>query len=314
MFQVVLRMRELFRSGVAPGAVGPRVDAEMKAGTLRVPAHPAVGYRVLGGPDAYNPATGVATERLDVWQSIHVPFATAEQLRLPDESTMSDAQVTAVPFVMASGTGWAHVMIMHHAATGAIAPRTSTSGADAKLADDIRFAVLPLPEQMRDVTTVMRMDSTRVPVVVRQGSNGMVCMRFIPGDDVWDARCYDAAMFQALMRVRELRRTGVTGDSIDSRIKAELLTGTLTLPGRPTMGYRVLGGRAAYDPATGPVATYMKTWQTLQIPFATAKELRIPDESTVAEPQQIQMPYVMGSGAWSAHVMIEHPAPPASKP
>jgi hypothetical protein len=91
-----------------------------------------------------------------------------------------------------------------------------------------------------------------------------------------------------------------------------LLAGTLTLPGGPTMGYRVLGGRAAYDPATGPVARYLKAWQTFHIPFATAKELGIPDESTASE--QTQMPYVMASGAWSAHVMIEHPTAAASKP
>jgi hypothetical protein len=113
MFQVVLRMRELFRSGVAPGSIGPRIDAEMKAGTLKVPTHPAAGYRVLGGRDAYDPATGVATPRLDIWQSIHVPFATAKQLGFPDESTVSKAQGREIPYVMASGTGWAHVMIYH---------------------------------------------------------------------------------------------------------------------------------------------------------------------------------------------------------
>ena len=65
-----------------------------------------------GYPAAWE-ATGVATPRMDIWQSIHVPFATAKQLGFPDESTVSDTQVTEVPFVMASGTGWAHVMIKH---------------------------------------------------------------------------------------------------------------------------------------------------------------------------------------------------------
>jgi len=37
MLRVVLRMRELFRSGVARASIGPRIDAEMKAGTLKVP-------------------------------------------------------------------------------------------------------------------------------------------------------------------------------------------------------------------------------------------------------------------------------------
>jgi hypothetical protein len=87
----------------------------MKAGTLKVPTHPAAGYRALGGPGAYDIATGVATAGLDIWQSIHVPFATAKQLGFPDEPTVSEAQGREIPFVMASGTGWAHVMIQHPA-------------------------------------------------------------------------------------------------------------------------------------------------------------------------------------------------------
>jgi hypothetical protein len=64
---------------------------------------------------------------------------------------------------------------------------------------------------------------------------------------------------------------------------------------------------------TGAVTSYMESWQSLHVPFATAKDLGLPDESTVSDAQRTQMPYVMLSGTWWAHVMIEHPKASTSK-
>ena len=53
------------------------------------------------------------TGRLARWQSLHVPFATARAMGLPEESEISDAMRPLMPYVMASGTWWSHVMIEH---------------------------------------------------------------------------------------------------------------------------------------------------------------------------------------------------------
>ena len=187
------------------------------------------------------------------------------------------------------------------------------NSADAGLAAYVRFAVLPLPEQMRADATVMRIDSTGHVVLVRQGANGMVCMRFVPGEGAWDARCYEETMFQAVLRMRELFRSGVAPGSIGPRIDAEMKAGTLKVPTHPAAGYRVLGGRDAYDPATGIATPQLDVWQSIHVPFATAKQLGFPDESTVSDTQVTEVPFVMASGTGWAHVMIKHPAP-ASKP
>jgi hypothetical protein len=47
--------------------------------------------------------------RIDAWQSIHMPYRTAASMGL---STTEDG---IHPYVMASGTYWAHVMIMQRA-------------------------------------------------------------------------------------------------------------------------------------------------------------------------------------------------------
>jgi tetratricopeptide (TPR) repeat protein len=175
------------------------------------------------------------------------------------------------------------------------------------LANEIRFALLPLPEQFRPAATVMRMDSSlRSPVVLRQGSNGMVCMRFVHGEDAWDARCYDASMARLILRVRELFASAVTRDSIGPRLKADIGAGTLTLPANPTAGYRVLGPVGAYNSATGVATARLDRWQSLHIPFATAQAMGLPDESTISTADRGHVPYVMASGTWWSHVMIEH--------
>jgi hypothetical protein len=89
----------------------------------------------------------------------------------------------------------------------------------------IRFALVPLPEQLRDGATVMhRLDVMHDPVVVRQGTNGIVCMRFVPGQAAGRAR-YDTAMFKAFMRSVELFRSALSQDSVSSRMRPRCARG-----------------------------------------------------------------------------------------
>jgi hypothetical protein len=181
---------------------------------------------------------------------------------------------------------------------------SAEASAETVAADEIRFAVLPLPEQLRAGATVMRMDSTHRPVVVRQGSNGMVCMRVVPGEAAWDARCYEATIARLIFRAGELVMSGLTLDSLGPRIRAEARAGTLTLPTQPVAAYRALGPERSYLPATGAATAEMETWQSLHVPFATAEAMGLPDESTIAAAERGRVPYVVSSGTWWAHVMI----------
>jgi len=192
-------------------------------------------------------------------------------------------------------------------ASPAVAQRTAPV-TNVATANDIRFAVLPLPEALRDGATVMRMDSTNRPVVVRQGSNGMVCMRVAPGEAAWDARCYEATIARLIFRAGELIMSGLTVDSLGPRIEAEARAGTLTLPRHPVAGYRALGPADAYVPATGAVTEQMAIWQSLHVPFVTAEAMGLPDESTVPAAYRGRGPYVVASGTWWSHVVIDSAA------
>ncbi len=75
---------------------------------------PTAGYRMLGPISALNVATGEAGPEIHKWQSVHFPFHTSEAIGLPEGREQNEPGLTGImPFVMASGTWWSHVMIVH---------------------------------------------------------------------------------------------------------------------------------------------------------------------------------------------------------
>ncbi len=109
----VYRWHELDAQGVHGADMRKQIDADVQAGTLVVPKSPTVGYRVLGPARAYDDATGEITAEMQSWQSVHVPYATAEQLGVVDMSALPEAAQKWQPYSMAVGTFWAHIMIEH---------------------------------------------------------------------------------------------------------------------------------------------------------------------------------------------------------
>jgi hypothetical protein len=164
----------------------------------------------------------------------------------------------------------------------------------------IAQAVLPLPESLRAGATVLGYDAKLTLVTLRKGSNAMVCTADRPGDDQFDVRCYHESFMPAIQRARELRSQGLQGSAVDQEMEKEIKAGSIQLPNHATAGYRMLGPISAYDPATNAVTSEIRSWQSLHLPFQTAVDLTLPTES------KRDMPYVMASGTWWAHVMIEH--------
>jgi hypothetical protein len=103
---VIYRIRQLIALGVADSALEGTIDAEIRSGKLPITKAPTAGYRMYGPVSGYDPARNVVSDRIDAWQSIHMPYRTAASMGL---STTEDG---IHPYVMASGTYWAHVMIM----------------------------------------------------------------------------------------------------------------------------------------------------------------------------------------------------------
>jgi hypothetical protein len=91
----------------ARGVTGDKVDsvrfAEVRAGKLRLPRHPAMLYSLTGPRDSFDPAAGTAPKAKALFV-IYVPFATGQSLGL------SATPVEGAPWIMHPGTPKAHIM------------------------------------------------------------------------------------------------------------------------------------------------------------------------------------------------------------
>ena len=168
---------------------------------------------------------------------------------------------------------------------------------------EIASAVIPLPESLRSGAGVVRLDQAGQPEVLRKGTNGLVCIADKPGDERFDVRCYQEDFIPVVYRAFQLGYQ-VSGEKVEAEIKA----GKLHLSNQPAAGYRCLGPASGYDPSTNTINTQIRCWQSIHFPFRTARELGFPDMSEVPADLRTTVPYVMSSGKYWAHVMIEHPA------
>ncbi len=103
MRAMYVRGREIRETGVSREEGIAQLRAEMESGELDVSSLPQVGYAYRGAADTYG--KDVASIEGTSWQIVAVPFATGETLGVIEEPEGS------MPWVMASGTPWAHIMV-----------------------------------------------------------------------------------------------------------------------------------------------------------------------------------------------------------
>ena len=171
---------------------------------------------------------------------------------------------------------------------------------------EIAAAVLPLPQNLRNGASVVRLNNAGAPEQQRKGTNGMACIADRPGDDAFDVRCYHEEFIAVVYRNLQLNAEGVRGAAAYDRIEAEVKAGKIKLPAQPTAGYRCLGPATDYNVSTNTVGKEISCWQSIHFPFRTAREMGLMDESEISEDMKAKMPYVMSSGRVWSHVMIEH--------
>jgi hypothetical protein len=97
----MVRGRELRASGVTGTQVDTVRFREVKAGTLKLPNHPASLYSLTGG--AFDPKTGTAPGARLLYV-VYIPNATSASTGLPDKPQENG------PWIMFAGTPKAHIM------------------------------------------------------------------------------------------------------------------------------------------------------------------------------------------------------------
>lgn len=170
----------------------------------------------------------------------------------------------------------------------------------------IKMAVLAAPEEKRAGAMVYGYDAQEKLVVLRKGTNEMVCLGDNPKYKGFSAACYHKDLEPYMARGRELRASGMSEDKATQTRDAEVKAGKLKMTSRQASLYVLSADEADCDYTNGTVKNgYLRS--VIYIPYATSESTGLP-----LKPAAPGMPWIMFPGTPRAHIMI-NPEPPAKK-
>ncbi|WP_289021201.1 hypothetical protein [uncultured Salegentibacter sp.] len=162
----------------------------------------------------------------------------------------------------------------------------------------IKMAGLAAPEEDRANITVYGYDKEGKVVLLKEGSNNLVCIADDPGMNGISVSCYNKKLEPFMSRGRELKAEGK--DMMERRAirQKEVESGKLKMPDAPSMTYILTGKEANLNRETGELKD-AKLRYVIYMPYATTEETGLPDK-----PHTPGMPWLMDPGTHRAHIMI----------
>ena len=162
----------------------------------------------------------------------------------------------------------------------------------------IKMASMAAPEEDRDAVTVYGYDRDGKPVLLKEGTNNLVCIADDPNMNGVSVSCYNKKLEPFMSRGRELKAEGK--DMMDTRAvrQQEVESGKLKMPDAPSMTYILSGKEANLNRETGELKD-AKLRYVIYMPYATTDETGLPDK-----PHTPGMPWLMDPGTHRAHIMI----------
>lgn len=163
----------------------------------------------------------------------------------------------------------------------------------------IKTAVLAAPEEKRAGAMVYGYNSKGEFVVLRNGTNELICIADNPNQSGFSVSCYHKDLEPFMERGRELKTAGKSFQEIFDIREAEVKSGKLMMP-KQASNLQVYSAPAeAYNTSTGEV-TKGKFRYVVYIPWATAASTGLP-----TKPEAPGMPWIMDPGTHRAHIMID---------
>src|SRR6187401_400434 len=162
----------------------------------------------------------------------------------------------------------------------------------------IKSALLAAPREKRDSCTVYGYSTDKQLILLRQGTNEMICLADNPDDPGFSVACYVRELEPFMQRGRELRKQGIKDQQLFDQREKEVKEGKLQMPKQPATLYVYSAKDADVDHTTGEVKNgYLR--YVIYIPYATAATTGLPEK-----PSADGMPWIMHSGTHGAHIMI----------
>lgn len=177
-------------------------------------------------------------------------------------------------------------------------------GAEKKIPQkdmQIKTAVLAAPQEQREGATVMGYSSKGDLIVLREGTNGMICLADDPAQKGLSVSCYHKDLEPFMARGRALKKEGKSFKEIFDLREEEVKSGKLKMPSQPTTLYVFTAPDEQFKAETGEVENgYLR--YVVYIPYATAESTGLP-----LKPDFAGQPWIMDPGTHRAHIMISPP-------
>lgn len=165
----------------------------------------------------------------------------------------------------------------------------------------IKTAVLAAPQAQRENATVMGYNDNGELVVLRKGSNGMICLADDPAQGGLNVSCYHEDLEPFMERGRQLKKEGKSFQEIFDLREQEVKAGSLKMPAQPTTLFVYTAPAEKYDSESGEVQEgYLR--YVIYIPYATSESTGLP-----LKPDFEGQPWIMDPGTHRAHIMISPP-------
>ena len=181
------------------------------------------------------------------------------------------------------------------------AVKTDTPAVETVLSStdiQIKSALLAAPLEKRDSCTVYGYSADKQLILLRQGTNELICLADNPDEPGFSVACYVKDLEPFMQRGRELRKQGIKDQQLFDQREKEVKAGTLLMPRQPTTLYVYSAKEEEYNPATGEVKNgYLR--YVIYIPYATVASTGLPEK-----PSANGMPWIMDAGTHGAHIMI----------
>lgn len=166
----------------------------------------------------------------------------------------------------------------------------------------IKTAVLAAPEHTREGAKVYGYDQNGKMVVLREGTNNMICLADDPKREGISVACYSKKLEPFMARGRELVAEGKSELEKREIRKKEVEEGKLKMPDAPSTLYIFSGDEDNYNPSTGELKNGRFRY-VIYMPYATVESTGLADKPDVPG-----MPWLMEPGTYRAHIMITPPA------
>ena len=162
----------------------------------------------------------------------------------------------------------------------------------------IKSALMAAPTEKREGCAVMGYDTGGKLVMLRDGTNELICLADDPNAAGFSVACYAKDLEPFMKRGRDLRSQGMKHKEVFDQREKDVKEGKLSMPKQPTALYVFSAKDEDYDRKTGEVKNgYLRS--VVYIPYATSASTGLPEK-----PAADGMPWLMDPGTHGAHIMI----------